>query len=140
MGYSPQMWGRQAWHFIHMVALSYPENPTDEDKKNYRKFFKSLEHTLPCPICSDHFRENMEKIPINLDSRENLFRWTVDMHNEVNIKNKKTIISYERAIEEINKNALPKLAEDDKIFKKSFLLSASVSALIVLFAYNLSKK
>ncbi len=140
MGYSPQMWGRQAWHFIHMVALSYPENPTKEDKKNYLKFFKSLEKTLPCPICSEHFRENMEKMPINLDNREGLFRWTVDVHNEVNKKNKKTIISYDKAIEEINKNAFPKIKEDEKVYQKALLLSASVSSLIVLFAYNLAKK
>ena len=35
MGFSPLIWGRQAWHFIHMVALTYPNNPTEADKKNY---------------------------------------------------------------------------------------------------------
>jgi FAD-linked sulfhydryl oxidase len=137
MGYSPLLWGRQAWHFIHFVALSYPDTPNDLDKRNYLRFFKSLHKTLPCPTCAEHFKENMKKIPIRLENRKSLFEWTVDIHNEVNKENKKRILSYEQAIEEINKNALP---NDDKSIKKAILLSASVSALIMLFAYHLKKR
>ena len=136
------MWGRQAWHFIHFVALTYPEKPTEEDKKDYLNFFNSLQKTLPCPICAEHFKENMEKIPIKLEDRESLFKWTVDIHNEVNRKNSKKILSYDEAIQEINKNAFSnnkKLVEDNAPYRKALLLSASVSALVILLAYKLGK-
>jgi hypothetical protein len=101
-------WGSQAWHFIHVVALSYPDKPSNEDKENYKKFFDSLKYALPCPICREGYKENIKKIPIRLDSKRELFNWTVDIHNEVNKKNDKRVLSYEEAYEETLKNGAPK--------------------------------
>jgi hypothetical protein len=28
MGISPKVWGKEGWHFIHYVALNYPDKPT----------------------------------------------------------------------------------------------------------------
>ncbi len=120
-----------------MVALTYPNNPTEADKKNYLNFFKSLQDVLPCPICAEHFKEQMEQYPIRLENTESLFRWTVDIHNKINKENNKNVLSYDEAIDEINKNSFPK---NDNHFKKAILLSSSVSAMIVLFAYYLSKR
>jgi len=50
MGVSPKHWGKEAWKFIHWVALTYPNKPNEKDKKNYLKFFESLQDVLPCPI------------------------------------------------------------------------------------------
>jgi len=47
MGVSPKHWGREGWKFIHWVALTYPNKPTDKDKKNYLQFFESLQDVLP---------------------------------------------------------------------------------------------
>jgi hypothetical protein len=138
MGYNPELWGRQAWHLIHMVALTYPEKPTEKDKKDYFKFFKSLQNVLPCPICAEHFRHNMEKKPIKLDNQKELFRWTVDIHNEVNKKNGKRVLSYDDALKEIQFNADKK--DKDVTLKKALILSSTVSIFIVLFAYGLSKR
>ena len=33
-------WGEYLWHTIHFVALGYPNNPSDIDKKNYKNFFE----------------------------------------------------------------------------------------------------
>lgn len=106
MGYSPLMWGREAWHFIHYVCLNYPYIPTQEDKENYEQFFKTLPLVLPCPHCGNHFLEHMKKLPIRLDTKRELFAWSVDMHNEVNIMNGKKVLSYEEARDEINKNSM----------------------------------
>lgn len=106
MGYNPEIWGRQGWHYIHIVALNYPEQPTEADKSDYYNFFKYLQRTIPCPYCALHFSENMKKFPIRLQNRDSLFKWTVDLHNEVNKMNNKRVLSYEEALEEIDKNAL----------------------------------
>ena len=104
MGIKPTYWGRQAWHFIHMVALSYPETPTETDKEKYLSFLLILEYVLPCPICGFHFMENMKKIKPRLESRNEFFNWTVDMHNEVNKLNGKSTLSYDEALSEVKKN------------------------------------
>lgn len=140
MGYNPKIWGRQAWHFIHMVALSYPETPSDEDKANYMRFLKSLPTALPCPACGSHFRDNMEKYPPKMDSRKEFFEWTVDMHNEVNKMHKKRILSYNEAIDELKKNSISKPSWSDRDLAKALLTSAFLSTLLVLFSYNIAKK
>lgn len=41
---------------------------------------------IPCPICREHYKEHLKKLPLSphLDRRDDLFRWTVQLHNEVN--------------------------------------------------------
>lgn len=140
MGYNPSVWGRQAWHFIHMVALSYPENPSDDDKKHYLGFLNSLQYALPCPICGEHFRENMEKYPPRLDSKREFFEWTVDLHNAVNRMNKKKVISYDQAIDELKKNSIKGNPWSDRDLAKGLLMSAFLSTLLVVFSYKLANR
>jgi hypothetical protein len=92
--FNPELWGSSGWIFLQHVALSYPSNPTNEDKQNYKRFFLSLENILPCQSCSDNFRKHIGKIPINsyLKNNHTLFNWIVQIHNEVNkLQNKKLI-------------------------------------------------
>jgi hypothetical protein len=114
MGLNPQIWGRQGWHFIHSVALSYPITPTDEEKENYKKFLFSLPDTLPCSICGEHFKENLEKFPPKLDSREDFWKWSVDVHNEVNKSNDKPTLSYDEAYKEFENNYQKNFDADNK--------------------------
>lgn len=71
-----------------MVALGYPESPDAAARDAYRRYFESLEHVLPCATCQRGYGTLLAAMPINdvLDSREDLFRWTVDLHNEVGKK------------------------------------------------------
>lgn len=105
----PKIWGPQAWSFIHYTAISYPDNPTEEDKKNYKLFYNNLKNTLPCLKCSINYKNNINELPIDsfLDSKENLFKWTVNIHNMVNNELEKDNLSYEKALKKYdpqNKN------------------------------------
>jgi hypothetical protein len=82
----PEVWGPFFWHTIHIAALGYPQTPTYTDKKAAKEFYESLQVLIPCPICRDHYISHMAKSPIgpSLDSKKDLFRWTVQLHNEVN--------------------------------------------------------
>jgi len=130
---SPKYWGRQGWHFIHCVALSYPTNPTEADKENYLAFFKSLQNVLPCPACAENFRAKMEKYPPTLENTQTLFNWTVDMHNHVNAENGKRIYEYDEAVEEVKIN----VEKDSSI---EIALSISIIAMVVASAYYVAKK
>lgn len=82
----PTVWGPIFWHTIHLTALGYPKEPTFSEKKAAKEFYESLTHLIPCPICKLHYAEHLKALPLtpSLDSRTDLFRWTVDMHNRVN--------------------------------------------------------
>ena len=82
----PEVWGPFFWHTIHIVALGYPQNPEYSDKKAAKEFFESMQNLIPCPICRKHYVSHMAKLPITtaLDNRKDLFRWTIDLHNDVN--------------------------------------------------------
>jgi hypothetical protein len=82
----PEVWGPFFWHTIHIVALGYPQEPNYSDKKAVKEFFESLQHLIPCPICRQHYTSHLAKLPISasIDSRSDLFRWTIELHNEVN--------------------------------------------------------
>ena len=93
-------WGKHMWYSIHFIALAFPENPTNEDKRNYQYFFENLHTVLPCPHCSANYIKHLTQMPIHVDILENaegLFRWTVDMHNLVNAELGKRLWTHEEA-------------------------------------------
>ena len=99
---NPKIWGPHGWFFIHSIALNYPNNPTFKQKQQYYDFFKTLMNVIPCEKCAYHYSENFKNYPIEnfLDNTEKLFNWTVDIHNIVNQKNNKKVLSYKEAYEE----------------------------------------
>jgi hypothetical protein len=82
----PSVWGPLFWHTIHIVAIGYPQNPSYGHKRAAKEFIESLAFLIPCAVCREHYQRNLEKFPItpHLDRREDLFRWTIQLHNEVN--------------------------------------------------------
>lgn len=86
MQFPPSVWGPFFWHTIHIVALGYPKNPTYTDKKCAKEFYESLAFLIPCSICREHYKEYLQATPIStfLDSRTDLIKWTIQVHNKVN--------------------------------------------------------
>ena len=82
----PTVWGPLFWHTIHITALGYSNEPTYSQKRAAKEFFEALAHLIPCPLCRSHYETHLQKYPISphLDKRIDLFRWTVNLHNEVN--------------------------------------------------------
>jgi hypothetical protein len=83
----PAVWGKHVWYSIHFVALQYPINPSEQDKKLYFEFYKTLGKVLPCAVCRNHFKVIWNQYPLTTDrlaSRSALFAWTVEVHNLVN--------------------------------------------------------
>ena len=75
--------------------------PSHAHKKAAKEFYESLKILIPCPICKEHYNTHMEKYPISphLDNRNDLFRWTVLLHNEVNKLLKKPPFTETQAIQ-----------------------------------------
>lgn len=97
---NPNFWGPDLWRSIHSVAYGFPDNPSDEEKAEAKKFIYSLPDILPCKECQTHFKDNLKKLPPEVDSKIDFFNWTIDIHNIVNQQLGKPI----RTREEIHKH------------------------------------
>ena len=98
----PKIWGQHAWFFMHSITLVYPNNPTEQDKQNILNFFKNIVNVLPCFKCRANFKNHIKKYPLNskvVACRENLVKWLIDIHNEVNKMNGDAVLSYSEAIQ-----------------------------------------
>ncbi len=127
---TPDIWGPYGWKFLHYLSFGYPTNPTIEQKNQYKTFFLSLQHVLPCSICSKHYSENLMKYSLDdaLQDKDSLVRWVIDIHNSVNeIKNKK-IYSYDEAIKLYT-------TKDNSFFFTFLFIS-----LLVFLIYHILKK
>lgn len=84
----PEVWGPMFWATLHLVSMSYPEQPSYSEKRAAKEFFNALPFLLPCPVCRDHFAEVLKGIPVEtwLDNRTSLTEWVWMAHNRVNLR------------------------------------------------------
>lgn len=103
----PNVWGPYGWKFLHFITIGYPENPSNQDKLNYKNFFQSLGNVIPCPTCAQHYKQHMDLLPLTdsiLSNKKNLINWLIDVHNEVNKTLNKRTYTYEEGIDLILSN------------------------------------
>ena len=98
MHLGPSIWGPHLWKFMHYYTLSYPEDPTEEDKDNLYNFFHTIQTVLPCEKCRYNFKSHLENTPLTeeiLSNNINVVRWLFDIHNEVNKSTNKPVLLYD---------------------------------------------
>ena len=135
------IWGPSAWKFLHTITFNYPMNPSNYDKDVYKNFFKNLGLILPCGICSYNYNIHLDKYPIEnyLSKKEDLVKWLIIIHNEVNkLHNKPTktfdeIINYYTNLYSINNK------NDNKKGDYIFLITIIIF-IIIFIIYFLYKK
>jgi hypothetical protein len=135
----PMIWGKYVWMSLHLIALGYPINPTQEDKNAYKNFFNDFHKVIPCVDCAHHYKTNLNDVPLTdtvFSSRNNIFDWTVEIHNKVNVMLGKPVITKEHAYN-IFTNQI--IAQND-IISKSFknlifppVISTSIARKICIF-------
>ena len=131
----PSIWGPHGWKFLHYVSLGYPSNPSEEDKKNYKNFYTSLQHILPCAKCAHNHSHTLKKYPIDnhLSNRDTLVRWVIDIHNKVNSETGKKEYTYEEALSLYTEGGDKKVLGD-------YLFKLAVLIIILYFLYQVLKK
>ncbi len=107
---SPKIWGGAAWKFLHIVALNYPEHPTQTEKNDYKVFFTSLDKVLPCKICSNNFIKNKKLYNIDkyLENPNKLFNWTMKVRNSVQKLNGKPQWDKNKIKKNLHKKSVPR--------------------------------
>ena len=101
MAITPDIWGPHGWKFMHYVALAYPVKPTADQKTQYKTFFESIQNILPCGMCSYNYKTHLKELPLTdkvLESNVTLLKWSIDIHNKVNVLNGKREYNSEEVI------------------------------------------
>lgn len=138
----PNVWGKHMWTSIHFIALAYPDVPTEQDKLTFHSFYTNLYKVLPCHKCRDHLKETLEnEYPLHanfLKNKDELFKWTFNLHNIVNKRLNKKIITLEEAYDifmkkdKFNEAMCPK-QEQNNIEKEEPLID-NVYVIVLLVA------
>ena len=97
----PNVWGPIYWFNLHNSSNFYPTNPSLKLMEITKNRIMSIPYELPCNKCKKHaiqyINSRLCELDIIVNSKENLFNFYVDFHNNVNIRTNKKILSYEEA-------------------------------------------
>ena len=95
--YDPVIWGPTVWSFLDIIAFHYPTYPNDVIKKKYYDFIQNMPLFLPHYEISKEFQELLNLYPIKpyLDNKKSLIQWTHFIHNKINEKLEKPIMTLE---------------------------------------------
>ena len=98
---NPLTWGPPFWYTLHNGAYHYPEHSSPLHSERMKNFIIGIPVMIPCATCKEHATAFIEKHRSQLNdicsSRDSLFKFFVDFHNQVNKRYKKPVLSYEEA-------------------------------------------
>lgn len=93
------VWGPSLWHSLHTISFNYPNLPTKQEKKEYKKFILQLKYVLPCKYCRLNLKSNFKCLPLlekHMKNRDTFSRYIYDLHELINkMLHKKSNLSYE---------------------------------------------
>jgi hypothetical protein len=106
----PSKWGPHFWTTLHIACLAC------EDYKTIVVFVEGYKDIIPCLSCRQHFETVLEENPV--PEAGDYFKWSVDVHNIVNVRLGKPQFSYEDALANLvaSEDSPAKLKFDFKIF------------------------
>lgn len=88
MGLCPKSFGPYFWGAFHLACLAAI------DIESLKTFIESYQMVLPCLGCRLHFSQLLAENPFPDTDH---FKWSVDIHNKVNERIGKPVMSYEDA-------------------------------------------
>uniref|UniRef100_A0A1B6DEE1 Sulfhydryl oxidase n=1 Tax=Clastoptera arizonana TaxID=38151 RepID=A0A1B6DEE1_9HEMI len=91
--------GTSTWGFLHTVAAYYPENPTENQKKDITQLFSIISRVYPCDSCAQHFRGLLARSPPVVNNRDDLSSWLCWIHNKVNERLHKPLFDCSKVLE-----------------------------------------
>lgn len=81
------------WKQIHINAIKYTKS---KNHQQYCTWIRELSNMMTCHICKNHMNEYFKLNPPELS--KDLFSWSWDFHNSVNLRLNKPILDYYTAV------------------------------------------
>ena len=96
----PSCWGPLQWMAMHQLLRGYPrENPTPVQRMALVNYMTALGELMPCPRCAQHWKALAPTVKDATDSRYTALKWSIDVHNAVNARLHKPVLTYGQAVE-----------------------------------------
>ena len=87
-------WQNLTWIIFHKVTL----NTNHEFNYKYEEFFDCFRIIIPCSICRNNYNDKLNSDNLSVKNNyNNLFNWTIDLHNSVNNKTGKPSWDHDKA-------------------------------------------
>lgn len=94
MAIKPVKFGPYFWGTLHLACLG------GIDPVALRTLVAIFPSILPCPVCGIHFTKVLADNPLpDTTDPDELFRWSVDVHNVVNRSLEKPVFTYTEALD-----------------------------------------
>ena len=106
MGLYPGEWGPYMWRSLHIMALTYPTDPSKDRQETMLNFLLNMAPNLPCDGCATHCQMYMLSHPPQVQSNMALRHYLVDFHNAVNVRSGKHTLTFEEADKRLMTSAL----------------------------------
>jgi len=92
----PKMtWGPPIWFLFHTLAHKVKDDSFPIIREGLLKNIYSICSNLPCPVCTNHAMEYLNKINFNnIRSKDELIKMLYVFHNEVNKRKKMDLFPY----------------------------------------------
>lgn len=123
-------WGPYFWATFHIASLTAGPLVDETDKATFIMFVEGFARVLPCPKCREHFADVLIANPIDY---KNIFEWSVKVHNEVNLRLGKPIVTVEDALTHWSTEVNPKNSQ-------SLFLSVFAILIVVALIFFLMRK
>ena len=85
--------GHHTWAMLHTLGAYFPNEPTVEQQSYASVLLLTLSKLYPCLVCAADFEAYVEEHPPSTRSREALSVWICGLHNNVNEKLGKPLMS-----------------------------------------------
>lgn len=111
------VWGPSLWTFLHTYSFQYGNDTgqtTRLEREQALAFFTNLQNIIPCKICRAHYTKHISLHPPNVQTRDALSKWLVQIHNIVNVNTGKPQVLYEH-VKEHYMGGQQRLAEEDEV-------------------------
>lgn len=80
-------WSRPSWTVIHLYSLVLDLQDRNHKPEILKTLLNGFVVAMPCPECRKHLYQYMQENAI--ESSDEMFRYTFDLHNNVNEQQQK---------------------------------------------------
>ncbi len=99
---TPKEYGPHFWIVLEELAIGYPETATKAQQSSMRTLLVAFAQNFPCPRCRPHFMKAVNDMsPEDLSGRVPLLHWVIKIHNVVNARLGKPVLSPAAAMKSV---------------------------------------
>jgi hypothetical protein len=130
------IWGPHYWFVLHTIAFNYPIHPTSITKKIHHRLIYNLHEFMPNRTIATTFEKILKKYPVTpyLDTRADFIKWMHFIHNKINERIDKPIISLSDHYDEFKQHYETKQTKLQRIWneKRKILFTLIIFTLVAL--------